>query len=106
MVTFDEFKKLEIKTAKILEVDDHPDADKLYVVKVDLGGEQRQVVAGIKPSYSKEELVGMTVAVVANLEPATIRGVESAGMILAATDENGISVLTCHKPVAPGTIVK
>lgn len=107
MATIEDFKKLEIKVAKILEVKDHPNADRLYVVTVDLGGVQKQLVAGIKGSYpSKEELIGKQVAVVNNLEPAVLRGVESQGMILAASDENGIVVLTTDKPVKLGSIVK
>jgi len=64
------------------------------------------VVAGIKSCYKPEDLVGLQVAAVTNLEPAVIRGVESAGMILAATDENGIVVLTTHRPVKEGSTVK
>jgi len=106
MAKIDDFKKLEFKVAKILEVKDHPNADKLYIVNVDLGDSQRQLVAGIKGSYTKEELAGKQVVVVANLEPAMLRGVESQGMILAASDENGITVLTTDKPVKLGSIVK
>lgn len=106
MVKLEDFKKLEIKIGKILEVTDHPNADKLYVVKVDLGDGQRQLVAGIKGSYAKEALVGKQVVVLANIDPAQLRGVESQGMILAASDESGISVLTTDKPVKLGSIVK
>ncbi|MBI4335737.1 MAG: methionine--tRNA ligase subunit beta [Candidatus Omnitrophica bacterium] len=106
MATIEEFRKLEMKVGKILEVNDHPNADKLYVIKVDLGDSQKQLVAGIKPSYKKEDLVGKQVAVVTNLEPAMLRGVESQGMILAASDENGIAVMTTDKPVKLGSIVK
>jgi methionyl-tRNA synthetase len=106
MAKIDDFKKLEIKIGKILEVNDHPNADKLYVVKVDIGDGQRQLVAGIKGSYTKESLVGKQVVVLTNIDPATLRGVESQGMILAASDETGISVLTTDKPVKLGSIVK
>ncbi len=106
MIKLEDFKKLEIKIGKILEVNDHPNADKLYVVKVDLGDLQKQLVAGIKGSYAKEALVGKQVVVLTNIEPATLRGVESQGMLLAASDETGIFVLTTDKPVKLGSIVK
>jgi len=106
MATIEDFRKLEIKIGKILEVNDHSNADKLYVVKVDLGDSQRQLVAGIKGSYTKESLVGKQVVVLTNIDPAMLRGVESQGMILAASDETGIVVLTTDKPVKLGSIVK
>jgi len=106
MITFDEFKKLDIRVGKIVDAQEHPDADKLYVLKVDIGGEERQAVAGIKTSYKKEDLPGLLVAAVTNLEPAVIRGVESQAMILAATDDNGITVLTTQKPVKVGSQIK
>ena len=107
MLTIEEFMNVELKVAVIKEAQDHPDADRLYVIKVELeGGEERQLVAGIRPSYTKEELVGKQVVVVTNLQPATIRGQESQGMILAASDDNGISVLTPDKEVALGSRVK
>ena len=106
MMTIDDFKKIELKVAQIMEVTEHPQADRLYVVKVDLGTEQRQLVAGIRPGYAKEQLLGRRVIVVANLQPAVIRGVESQGMILAASDENGVSVLSPDRDVALGSIVK
>lgn len=106
MITYEDFAKLELKVATIKEVTEHPNADRLYVVKVDCGGEEKQLVAGIKSSYTKEELVGKQVAVVYNLAPALLRGVESQGMILAASDEKGIAVLTLDKPVANGSKIK
>ena len=106
MITFDDFKKLELRTAKIVDVKDHPDADRLYVVDLEIAQEKRQVVAGIKSSYQPDDLIGKSVVVVVNLEPATIRGVESNGMILAASDDNGLSVLTLDKDVLSGSLVK
>ncbi|MBF0570002.1 MAG: methionine--tRNA ligase, partial [Candidatus Omnitrophica bacterium] len=94
MANIDDFKKIQFIVAQIKEVTLHPDADKLYVIKVDTGTEVRQVVAGIRRSYTPEQLVGKRVALVANLEPAVIRGVESQGMLLAASDELGPSVLS------------
>lgn len=106
MITIDDFRKLELRIARIKEAADHPNADKLYVLTVELGDKDKQIVAGIKKSYTKEELVGRLVVVVDNLEPAVLRGVESQGMLLAASDENGISVLSPDKPVILGSIVK
>jgi len=106
MVTYEEFSKIELKVATIKEVKDHPNADKLYVLKVDCAGEEKQLVAGIKMYYSKEDLVGKQVAVVSNLAPAVLRGVESQGMLLAAQDEDGISILTTDRPVKSGSKIK
>jgi len=107
MISFEEFKKIEIKVAKIVSVADHPNADKLYVLKIDLGGESRQIVAGLKPYYTPEELEGMTIAVVANLEPAKLRGVESQAMLLAAQEGDVVSCLQpdIRKQVSPGSKV-
>ncbi|MCK5178275.1 MAG: methionine--tRNA ligase subunit beta [Candidatus Omnitrophica bacterium] len=106
MITIEEFMRLELIVAQVKEVREHPNADRLYVMKVDTGTQERQVVAGIRLSYAPEELVGRRVVIAANLEPATIRGEESQGMILAASDENGISVLSPDRDVALGSKVK
>lgn len=107
MVTYEEFKKLEIKVAKIKEVTEHTNADKLYVLKIDVGEPQeKQIVAGIRNFYKPEELIGKEIVVINNLEPAVIRGVESQGMLLAASDENGISVVSPLREVKVGSIVK
>ncbi len=106
MVTFEEFKKLELKVAVIKEVADHPNADRLYIITVDLGDKTKQVVAGIRSAYQKEDLIGKQVVVVDNLESAVLRGVESQGMILAASDEEGISVITTERKVKLGSTVK
>ncbi len=106
MVTFEEFKKLELKIAEIKEVTDHPNADRLYVLNIDLGGLTKQIVAGIKGSYAKEDLIGRQIVVVDNLEPAILRGIESQGMLLAASDENGISIVSPQRKMKLGSIVK
>ena len=106
MITIEEFRKLNIRVARIKEITDHPDADRLYIVRLAIGEEERDVVAGIKKAYTKEELLGKLVVVVENLEPAVIRGVESKGMILAAQDGETLAVLSPDRPVAPGAIVK
>ncbi|MDP2941865.1 MAG: methionine--tRNA ligase subunit beta [Candidatus Omnitrophota bacterium] len=106
MITIEDFRKLELKVGVIKEVNEHPNADKLYVVIVDLGEKTKQLVAGIRGSYAKESLVGRQVVVVDNLEPAMLRGVESQGMILAASDEAGISVVSPDRAMKLGSIVK
>jgi len=106
MITIEEFKKLNIRIAKIKDVIDHPNADRLYIVRVAIGEEERELVAGIKKGYNKEELIGKLVAVVENLEPAVIRGVESKGMILVAHDGETFAVLSPDRPVSPGSLVK
>jgi methionyl-tRNA synthetase len=106
MVSIEEFQKFEFIIAKIKDARDHPNADRLYVIKVDTGNGERQLVAGIRPSYAPGDLIGKNVVIVSNLQPATIRGEESQGMILAACDENGMSVLVPDKEVALGSRVK
>lgn len=106
MVSFDEFKKLSIKVARIKEVKDHPNADKLYVIKVDIGGEEKELVAGIKKAYKPEDLAEKLVVVVDNMELATIRGVESKGMILAAQDGEKLAVISPDRDLSPGSTVK
>ncbi|TKJ17894.1 methionine--tRNA ligase [Candidatus Woesearchaeota archaeon B3_Woes] len=93
---------LDLKIGKVLEIEDHPDADKLYVLQVDLGKEKRQLVAGLKPYYKKEELKGRNIVVVTNLEPAKLRGVESKGMLLAGGDDNNNVVLVNAENSSPG----
>lgn len=105
MITIDEFRKLELKVATIKRAEPHPNADKLLVLQIDLGSEERQIVAGIRGHYQAEELVGRQVVVVANLETAKLRGVESQGMLLAASDSDRIVILTPQKKVNPGAKV-
>lgn len=106
MATIDDFRKLEFRIAQIKEAIDHPNADKLLILKVDLGDRQKQVVAGIKNFYSKEELIGKQVVLADNLDPVILRGVESQGMILAGSDESILSVLSPDKKLKLGSIVK
>ena len=106
MVSIEDFKKLELKVGEIKEVNEHPNADKLYVIVIDLGDKRKQVVAGIKSSYQKEELIGKQVVIVDNLEPAVLRGVESQGMLLAASDDTGISIICPERKLKLGSIVK
>ncbi|MCL5408547.1 MAG: hypothetical protein M1135_00765 [Candidatus Omnitrophica bacterium] len=102
-VKYEEFKKMDLRAGKILEVEDHPDADRLYLITVDIGDEKRKFVAGIRPYYQKEELLGKSCVVLVNLESKNIRGVESHGMILAALSEGIFGILTLDRQVLPGT---
>ncbi len=106
VTTADPFSKLDLRVAKILEVSDHPKADKLYIMQVDLGPlGKRTIVAGMRPYYQKQELAGKSIVMVTNLKPAVIRGVESKGMLLAATDTNHIVSLLDPKDSSPGAEV-
>jgi len=94
MISMDYLNRLELKVGEILFVEKHPDADKLYVMKVDLGGDDiRQIVAGMKPYYQRDDMVGKKVVIVANLKPAKLRGVRSEGMLLAAQKDGVVSML-------------
>lgn len=84
-ISFDEFQKLDLRIAVVREAENHPNADKLLKLQVDLGDEQRQLCAGIRGVYDPEQLVGRRIVMVANLEPRKIRGETSHGMLLAAT---------------------
>jgi methionine--tRNA ligase beta chain len=106
MANIDDFKKIELKIATIKEVNDHPNADKLYVIIVEVGDHTKQIVAGIKNFYLKEDLIGKQVVLVDNLEPVVLRGVESQGMLLAAKDEEGICIVAPQRRVKDGSIVK
>ena len=107
-IDFEEFKKIKLRTARILEVEDHPNADKLYILTVDAGSlGKRKLVAGLRESYGKDELLGKDIVIVANLKPAKIRGVESQGMLLAASAEDGKAIiLTPQKDCDPGAHIQ
>jgi methionine--tRNA ligase beta chain len=105
MITIDDFRKVELKIATVKSAESHPNADRLMVLKVDLGDEERQICAGIRNHYSPEELIGKQIVVVANLETAKLRGMESQGMLLAASDDGRVIVLTPEKSVQPGSKV-
>jgi methionine--tRNA ligase beta chain len=105
-IKYSDFEKLDLKIGKILEIEPHPNADKLLVLKVYLGEEtERTIVAGIKKHYKPEELIGMKTIFVANLEPVTLRGVESNGMILAtgSKETNSCTIITPEGDVPQGT---
>jgi len=105
MISIEEFRKVELRVGTVTSAEPHPNADKLIVLRVDLGTEQRQICAGIRNHYTPEELVGRQIVVVANLQPAKLRGLESQGMLLAASDEGRVIILTPDKPVQAGSLV-
>lgn len=99
--------KIDLRVAKVLEAEKVPNSKKLMKLKIDLGSEQRTLVAGIAESYEAEQLVGRTVAIVANLKPAKLMGIESNGMILAASSDGGKATLVAFEQApAPGTRIK
>ncbi|MGF0040121.1 methionine--tRNA ligase [Peptoniphilaceae bacterium SGI.131] len=104
-ITLDDFSKLEIKTARIISVEDHPNADKLYVFKVKIGEEERTIVSNIKSHYEKEYLVGKLTLVIANLKPHKFRGIESQGMFLAAEKGEQLTLLTGLEDIDDGASV-
>ncbi len=105
MIPIEEFKKLDLRIGTVKSAEPHPQADRLLILKVDLGSEERQLVAGIRGHYTVEELIGKQIVVVANLQPAKLRGVESQGMLLAARDGEGIVILSPEKSVSAGAKV-
>jgi methionine--tRNA ligase beta chain len=107
-LSIDDFRRVQLVVGEIKEVAEHPNANKLLLLKVDLGGGQvRQLVAGIRGAYEAPQLLGRQVVVVANLAPATIRGQKSEGMLLAAEGPEGAPVLLgTDKPVAAGSKVR
>ena len=94
IITFDEFQNVELKTAKVLEVEKVDGADNLLKLQLEVGNENRHIISGIAQHYSPEELAGKMIVVVANLKPATIFGVESHGMLLAAKKGKDLTLIT------------
>ncbi len=105
-ITYEEFKKMDLRVARVLAAEKVPGTSKLLKLQIDLGTEKRQIVAGVAETYSPEELVGKEFIVIANLQPAVIRGVESQGMLLAAEDEGKAIIPFFDRELPPGTKVK
>jgi tRNA-binding protein len=103
-INYDDFAKLDLRVATVVECIAHPNADKLLLLKVDIAGEQRQICAGLRAHYQPEQLVGKQIVVVANLAPRQMRGQVSQGMLLAATDPatSRVIFITPSEPVASG----
>lgn len=106
MINYEEFSKIELRTAKIISAERVEGSEKLIRLQVELGPEQRQILAGIGKTYEPESLVGKTVIIVANLEPRKLMGQISQGMLLAADDGGGPVILTIEKEINSGAQVK
>jgi methionine--tRNA ligase beta chain len=107
LIQFDDFAKIKMRVATVVQSEAHPSADKLIVLQVDLGSEKRQIIAGLRGYYEPEALVGKQIVVVTNLAPRMMRGLESQGMLLAALTEDQAQVilLTTDREIAPGSAV-
>jgi tRNA-binding protein len=107
-ITIDDFAKLQLRIATVLECAPHPNADKLLVLQVDLGDEKRQICAGLKGHVDPASVVGKQIIIVANLAPRMMRGQISQGMLLAATDSvaGKVVLATTIDPVPPGSTVR
>ena len=111
-ITFDDFAKVDLRIAKVLKAEPHPNADRLLKLQLDDGsGTPRQICAGIKEQYAPEDMVGKSIIIVANLAPRNIRGEESRGMLLAASDafkgaqDRNVVVMTPMSEIEPGSVV-
>jgi len=106
-IAYDDFAKVELRVDEVLEARPHPNADRLLILQVDAGDGPRQILAGIKEHYTPEQLVGKKIVVVANLAPRMIRGEVSNGMLLAASSDDKVILLTPDDPAClPGSKVK
>lgn len=106
LISIDDFDKIKLKVAKVINCEDHPKADKLLVLTLKIGEETRQVVSGIKQFYSAEQLIGKKVVVITNLKPVKLRGIESRGMVLAAEDSEGkLSLVSTLEDVLDGATI-
>ena len=111
-ITFDDFAKVDLRVAKVLQAENHPSADRLFKLQLDDGsGTPRQICAGIRGHYTAEELVGQLIIIVANLAPRVIRGEESRGMLLAASDadkgaeQRSVVIISPSADIKPGAVV-
>lgn len=106
MASYEDFQKLDIKVAEIENVTPHPNADRLYVLDIKVGEVRKQIVAGIRIHYTEEQLKGKKIVIIDNLDPVVIRGVESKGMLLAASDAATLTLVVPERPIPAGAKVK
>jgi methionine--tRNA ligase beta chain len=113
MINIEEFAKIELKTAKVLEAERVEGSEKLIKLSLDVGDKNeagefmpRQVLAGIGKTYNPEDLVGKQIVIVANLEPRSLMGLESHGMIVAGSDDQGVAIVSPDRELPTGTILK
>lgn len=105
-ISYDEFKKIDLRVGKVISVEEVSGADKLLKLEIKLGEETRTIVAGIKKHYSVEEILGKKIVIVANLQPVKLRGIESQGMLLAAVNEDNVVLLTLDKDISAGSKIQ
>jgi len=103
MINFDDFKKLDMRIARILKAEKIEGSSKLLKFQIDIGDEEKQLVAGLAKHYNPEDLVGREIVVVVNLEPKKLMGVESQGMLLAASKNDDIVLLQPDREIEPGS---
>jgi len=105
-INFEEFQKINLRVARIISAEQVEKSKKLLRLEIDIGDEKRQIIAGIANFYQPEDLIGREIVVLINLEPRTLMGLESQGMLLAADDEGKPVLLRLDEDVPPGTKIK
>jgi methionyl-tRNA synthetase len=105
-ISIQDVMKLDLRIAEVIAAENHPNADRLLVLKIKVGDEERQLVAGIRKAYTAESLIGKKIVIVANLEPAVLRGVESQGMLLAASADDSVVLIAPENNIVSGARVK
>jgi tRNA-binding protein len=105
-ISYDDFSKLDLRVATVLSAREHPNADKLLLLQIDVGDRQKQIVAGIRGHYQPDELVGRQIIVLNNLQEAVLRGEESSGMLLAASSAGQIILLCPDRECEAGSAIK
>lgn len=105
-ITYDDFAQLDLPIATVLDAREQPNADKLMLLKIDVGDQRKQIIAGIRKHHRPEDLIGRQIVVVNNLEEAVLRGEESHGMLLAANDGESIVLLGPDRACAAGAVVR
>lgn len=105
-VTYEDWRKLDLRVAEVLDAKEHPEADKLLILQVKIGDAERTIVAGIKQHYKPEKLIGKKIIVFANLQPRQLRGVTSEGMLLAAVLDDKVVVLQPEQDIPSGAKIQ
>jgi tRNA-binding protein len=105
-ISYDDFSRLDLRVATVLSAREHPNADKLLLLQIDVGDRQKQIIAGIRGHYQPEELVGRQIIVVDNLEEVVLRGEQSNGMLLAAADGEDIVLLRPDRQCRAGAPIR
>ncbi len=105
-ITYDDFAKLDLRVATVLSAREHPNADKLLLLQIKVGDEKKQIVAGIRGHYELDELTGRQIIIVNNLQEVVLRGEESNGMLLAASDGDAVVLLRPDRECEPGAGIK